>query len=737
MSSLSSFNGTQTNESGMQVAEDTGIDLLHYVKMVRRRKWTIIFSTIIFFTLGLVTLHFSTPIYSATAKIKADPIQPNATSSDQYMMNSMVFLFYETQYEIIQSRKVAENVVEKLDLVSSFKEAQRLAEDEDEDSFIDDFKVWFKEVLDLPAVEKEELTDSDIRTLVADSIRSQLIVDGGTQSQIINITFESPDPNYAAKVVNSVANAYVAFGLQTRLERIEETSEWLSEQLAKLKERLHESEQRLKLFRENSGLVDSTQQQRLASAQLTSLNSELIKAQTRLSQAEELYFQVQKQSGSYESLGPVLESSSVRDLVREESSLANKVNELSERYGEKHPKMIAARSELMAAKLNLSKEISKIVDNIEKEYRLAQTQVKNIQQLIDDTKEQVQSYQGDNFELTRLEREVENNRMIYESFLAKLMETDVSGNYDGSNVSIIDEATVPKYPIKPRIALVLIASILAGVIVGLTTALIRELMTNTFITPDHTEEKLGLPSLGITPLVKRSKNKVVAEKQYISDSRTTFAESINTIRTGIMFSNIGEPPKTILITSTSGSEGKTTLAINLAVAFSQLDKTLLLELDLRKPTVSKKLDLNATKGVTDIITAKASFGDAIVKVDDVSNLDVLTCGTIPTNPMEIIASQKFLSLLERLKETYSYIVIDSPPTLPVSDSCLLAKIVDCSIVAIRAESTKEKMAKEAIHRLNKVGAKINGTVLTQASEQKMSYYGEHYYQDSYYGFEKG
>ena len=315
------------------------------------------------------------------------------------------------------------------------------------------------------------------------------------------------------------------------------------------------------------------------------------------------------------------------------------------------------------------------------------------------------------------------------------MEADVSGDYDASNIRIIDNATIPEFPVKPRASLIVAASLVFGVFFGLVFAFARELMGNVFRTPDQLEQELALPSLGVTPLVKKKKGGVEPEKQYIADQRSTFAEAINTIRTGLIFSNIDNPPKSILITSTNGSEGKTTLAINLAVALSQMDKTLLIEMDLRKPAVGKDLDIKADMGLSDLLSGKTD-ANVFHQVEGAPNLSVITCGTIPPNPMELISSKRFANLLHSLRERFTHIVIDSPPTLPVSDSCVLAKMVDATIIAVKAEETKISMAKETITRLRKVNATITGVVLTQASPQKMSYYGEHYYQDSYYGVEK-
>lgn len=718
------------------------LDFMQYFRVIRRRKFSVILSTLVFVSFGIYYVLNSTPIYQATSKIQADPIQPNATAQDTYIMNSMVFLFYETQYEIIQSRKVAESVVDKLGLIERYKlELEESKASQDDTSWILDLKKGLKSLLLTSETDNDStptLTDAQIKTLLAQGIQAGLTVDGGTQSQIINISFQHDDPVHAANVVNAISESYIQFGLEARLSQIKDTAEWLSEQLEDLRITLQESEDKLRNFRLSQNLMDTEQQQRIANTQLQTLNTELVRAQTQLSQAQELYaqvMQVEREGGDYRSIGPVLQSNTIRDLVREESTLNRKVQELSERYGEKHPKMIAARSDLASAQANLDREAAKIVDNVKKEYSAAQSQERNVRSLIEETRKELQIYQGDSFELTRLEREVENNRRVYESFLGKLMEADVSGDYDASNIRIIDSATVPEYPIKPRIPLIILASLFIGISFGLLFAFTRELMGNVFRTPDQLEQELSLPSLGITPLVERKKNAIEPEKQYIADQRSTFAEAINTIRTGLIFSNIDNPPKSILITSTNGSEGKTTLAINLAVALSQMDKTLLIEMDLRKPAVGRDLGIKADMGLSDLLSGKTD-ANVFHQVDGAPNLNVITCGTIPPNPMELISSKRFSNLLSSLSERFTHIVIDSPPTLPVSDSCVLAKMVDATIVAVKAEETKISMAKETITRLQKVNAKITGVVLTQASPQKMSYYGEHYYQDNYYGFEE-
>lgn len=712
------------------------IDFNHYWKILKRRKWNVIVAIAISIVCAIFYLSKATPIYEASSTIQADPVQPNASAQDQYVMNSMVFLFYETQYEIISSRKVAERVVDKLNLVEKYKIENKLNNENEEGSLLGSTIDWFKGIFQSQEQNKSstnQLTDEQIKTLIAKSIQSNLNVSGGTQSQIIDIKFQSEDPVLASDIVNSISEAYIEFGLESRLSQIQDTAEWLSEQLNDLRKNLQKSEDALRDFRLSQNLMDTEQQQRITNTQLSTLNTELVKAQTDVSQWEELQSQVtsyENGAADIRTLGPVLQSSTVRELVREESILSRKVKELSERYGEKHPKMVAARSDLTSAQLTIENEVNKIVENIKKEYKSAKAQEANIKRLINEKHNELQSYQGDSFELTRLEREVENNRRIYESFLGRLMEADVSGDYDASNIRVIDKATVPEYPVKPRGSLVILFALFLGSICGMLIALAKELLGNVFRTPDQLEKELNVSSLGITPLVLKKDTQ--PELQYIVDQRSNFSEAINTIRTGILFSNIDNPPRTTLITSTHGSEGKTTLSINLAVALSQLDKTVLLELDLRKPVIAKDLAIKNQPGIVDYFADK-SIADIVQKIDTVPQLDVLVCGKIPVNPTELISSNKFSEFLGELKGIYKYIVIDSPPTLPVTDSCVLSKYADATVMAVKAEDTKITTVKESINRLRKVNANLTGVVLTQASKQKLSYYGEHYYQDDYYG----
>lgn len=730
----------QTPQTNVNFDNEEIIDISQYWRTIKRAKWSIIAVTLVCLILGGLIASSAVPIYRASAKILADPQQPNANRNEQYIASALVFLYYETQYEIINSRNIAETVVEKLGLVEKYKKTQTENKSKPVSglsSTIKEIKTEFSALFSKEEkIKKLAPTDAELKIMLASGIQAGIEVSGGKQSQIINVSYTSPDPQEAAEIINAISDAYIQFGLESRLGEVKNTESWLGEQYALLKEKLQDSETKLSTYRSQQGLVDTSQQQRIGNTQLQSLNNELIRAQTNLSAAEEQYFavrNVQKGSKDFYSLGPVLQNKTASGLVTITARTSQKVSELTERYGEKHPSMISARSELKSSQDNLAREVDKIVDNIQKNYKLAQFQVTNINELISKTRSDIQALQTENFSLVSLEREVENNRRIYENFQISLMETSGQSKYTASNVHIIDRATVPKAPFKPNIKLIIVLAGVFGVFFGVVLAFMREALDNTFKTPDAIEEKLKLPALGITPVVKSKKNSAKPEKQYLDDSRSPFAESINTIRTGLLFSNIDNPPKTILVTSATGSEGKSTMAMNLAAAYSNLGKTLLLEVDLRKPSVAKSLTIESKLGLTDLVTGSVAAASEVLYKDNDGKLSVITCGTMARNPLELLSSQRFDKTLESLKTYFDYIILDGPPTLPVSDSCILANKVDGVIFAVKAEDTRIKVAKEAVSRLQKLNANIIGAVLTVAEPQKMSYYGDHYYSGEYYG----
>lgn len=731
---------TNLNNPSLSIEEES-IDIAQYWRVIKRHKFGIFSITLICLIIGVLAAVSATPVYRAATKLIADPIQPNLDTRDQYVNSALIFLFYETQYEIIGSHNIARKAIDKLELLARHKAKQAAQPTEqNSDNFIQQAKAW------LPSVKAQELmpepSDDELRSQLASSIQAKLKVEGGKQSEIITISYEDPDPQLAADITNAIAEAYVEFGLESRLSGAKQTSTWLNDQLDDLKTKLKKSEDALQAFQKSQGMIDTNQQERLAGTRLSTLTTELIRAQTKRSEAEIRYNQVRSKhkNGDYTSLSPILNDRTVQTLEQEATKLSRSVQELSERYGEKHPKMMAARADLNEAKRNLDVEIDKAVDNVRKKYQAALDHEKELKALTTKEKSDLGAIKGSSFELTRLEREVLNNQKLYESFLGRFLEANVSEQYDASNVHVIDAARVPGAPFKPNKPRFIIIALALGLLMGTLLAFLRDHLDSTFKTTEDMEEKLKLPTLGVIPVIRNTKGEdaVKPEHQVLLDSRSQFSESVNNIRTGLLFSDIDNPPKTILITSATAMEGKSTLAANLAASLSQLDSTLLLEVDLRKPTVAKNLDIKPIPGVADQALSKESIlKDAIRKISDGdSKLYVMPAGSFSHNPLELLSSDYFKKLLEQLKKTFTYIVLDGPPVLAVSDAVVVGQLVDSVVVAAKAESTRIQMTQETINRLRKANIHVTGTVLCQADAKRMNYYGSHYYhyQDtSYYG----
>ncbi len=727
--------------------------LVDYWRTVRRQKWGIFGITFSCLIIGALMVLKSVPIYQASVTIHANPVQPKATSGSQYVSTALVWLFYETQYEIIKSRAVAARVVDALGL-EAHEEARRArlkAESAEKKGLfgIDvNWRDWIPEELSwLPKEWQEEKksvgpTIGQMREMLISRLVGGLVVKGGEKSEIISIKYQSPEPEFAADIANAVADAYVAFGLNSRLTSARKTTSWLNNQINELKEKMEESEAALEAYQKNTGMVNTGSRQQLISAKLASLTAEQIRAQTAKSEAEIRYNQVRKikqEGGGYDSLVSVLNSSLVLNLKSKQSEMARRVSEYSERYGEKHPKMIAAKSDLQQANRALQSAINKVVDSVRKEYEVASSQDRKINAMITKQKREIGDVRGKGFALAKLEREVENNRQLYETFLGRFKEEDVAGDYDISNVRIIDRAIVPMAPIKPNKPRMIIISVVIGLMLGIVFAVLRERLDNTFKTLEDLENKLGLPVLGMTPLLKKLKQDESAERYVSAAPRSPFTESINHIRTGVLFSNIDKPPKVILVTSATASEGKTTLSTNLALAFSNLGRTLLIECDLRKPRFGSIFPSEHKHGLTNLVSGQGTLADCAYKNTENTELFVIGAGTLPPNPLEFLSSQSFAKLLEALRSRFEHIIIDAPPVLPVSDAIIVSRMVDGVILAVRSESTTHQMAADALRRLRAAHIQPLGAVLTKGDAARMAHYGSHYYHydSGYYGYGEG
>jgi capsular exopolysaccharide synthesis family protein len=732
----------------MFVADQTEhgrLSILDYWQVIKRYKWSILAFALVAAVIGTLNALSATSIYQAHARLWIKYNQPNISSVQNFEAAPLHWLFFQTQSDIIKSHAVGERVVAKLGLAEPDPQAaakgeigRRASADDVMNRFIAEVKSWLPDEMRPPR--PKPLDARERHAAFVNGIVSGVSVTGGTESEVLVVSYASADPRNAADMANAFAETYIEYGLESRTANVQQATSWLGGRIEELRRKAIQSEDTLRHFQAREGMVDTAKREQIISAKLGTLSAELIKAQSRRSEAQARYAQLKAVldgDSNYDSIASEIDSVIVLEAHREKVQREQRVVELSERYGHKHPKMISAQAERQEADRRLKAEIAKAVDGVRKELELATAQERQFRVRIDEQQLEMQKVSGKAFEMEQLEREVEANRRLYETFLSRFKEADVADEYDVPSARIIDRAMVPSTPFKPNRKRMVLISIFIGIAIGTLIAFLREHLSNTFKTKEDVEERLKLPVIGVLPRLKSSLvGKGQVERHILTDPRSPFAEVINDIRTAILFSHIDTPSKVILITSAVPGEGKTTLVSNLALAFSRRGRTLLIDADLRKGRLQEIAGMQDHPGLTNMLSGGCTPKEAIVSDPEAENLFVLTTGTVPPNPLEILSSKRFSDDLVKLRENFDYIVIDGTPLLPVSDSIVLARQVDATILAVKSDDTTSDVTLDALKRLRAARVEPIGVVMQQVDIRKLRSYGRRYVSaySGYYGY---
>ncbi len=393
-------------------------------------------------------------------------------------------------------------------------------------------------------------------------------------------------------------------------------------------------------------------------------------------------------------------TSMLQQLFQKKAELEITLSENLEYYKEKHPEIIGIRSELDSVE-------SKIEAEKEKELY---TKDKEIQYQI-------------------LKRDVKTNREVYEALLSRIRETEVTGGLKATNIRIIDKATVPRGPVRPNKVKDLIIAFLVGIIGGGGLAFLFNSLDQSIKTPEDIKNYIRLPALASIALPKEDDRE--AKPEFITSQKpySTISEAYRSLRTSIMFTAVEHKRKTLILTSSGPQEGKTTIAINLAIVMAQAgEKTILLDCDLRQPRVEKSFDLNIGNGLTEVLAGKEEI-DSVIHKTHIENLDLITCGSIPPNPSELLGSRRMDEFLQKVEERYDRIIIDSPPVLAVTDAVVLSGKVDGTIVVVKANETNRNAMLKTKEILESVqSSNLIGSILNMVETGKTGgYYYYHYY----------
>ncbi|CAN7400027.1 polysaccharide biosynthesis tyrosine autokinase [Pseudomonas sp. LjRoot71] len=732
----------ERNQSALRQDEsDDEIDLLKLWQTIWRRKWSIMTLVLVVSMVAILVVFSITPIYRAAATLLIEQKSAKVVSIEQvYGLDGAGNEYLQTQFELLKSRALAERVVRQLNLTTHPEFDPRQQPEP-----LIDFKALFANFdfnQAVPVTLPEDLeagldaTEAEIFDEVTKEFMERISIEPQGKSQLVKVQVDMADARMSARAANALANGFIESQLEATMDMSLTATNWMNSRLGELREKLKVAEDRLQAYREAENLVDVQGVSTISAAELSLTGERMIDARRQRAEAESQYRQVQAmRGGGWErlaSIPAVLGHPLIQQFKAEEAKAKAKYEEMSRRYGARHPAMEAARSDLSAASASLRGQVEQVVAGIERTYQLAAANENSLQASFNKNKTQIQDISRKEFKLRELQREVESNRALYDTFMTRLKETAATSDLESANARVVDQAVVPSKPVKPRKGLiVLIAALLAG-FVGVGLTLLLEALNNTFKSTEEVEGRLNIPVLGILPMMKKGERSDLA-RMFSRDTDKSFSESIRTIRTGVVLSGIDHPHKVMVITSSIPGEGKSTVSVNLAFALGQMEKVLLIDADLRRPTLGKSFDFPVgTPGLANLIAGTAKLDECVKHVD---GIDMIGAGTVPPNPLELLSSPRFAKALEVLKSKYERIIIDSPPTQAVSDAIVLSTFANSLIYVIKSDATHIPLVEKGVGQLLQNNAPVSGIVLNQVDIKKAKKYGYSYggYYD-YYGY---
>ena len=704
------------------------IDLAHYWHVVRRQLKKIVALAAVITILTVLVVLSLTPKYSATTTLLIESEEARILSIEEvYGMPGKSSEYLLTQFEILKSRALAERVVKELKLVN-LPEFNPYHSAHGKKFSIKEFILGAAEA---PSQEQ-------ILAKTVDNFWNVISISPVRKTQLVKISVESESADMAAQASNAVANAYIQSQLEAKVGLTKQAVDWLSERMGGLKSRLNDSESQLQTYRDKNKLVDVQGVNTLIAKELSHITEKLVDARSKKLEYQSTFKQLQSIEeltlASLSNLPVILRNPLVVTLRGSESTAALKVAELSKRYGPKHPRMVAAQSDLMAVQNSMLMQMKRLANGIENDFLVAKTQEAALEQALKKVKKNVQSLNRSEFALSGYVREVKGNRALYDTFLKRIRETSETGSLQTANARIVDPAVKPAYPVKPKKKLIVMLALLVSLMFGVALAFLLDALDATIKNAEDIDHKLGYALLGILPLLKGMKEKIDVTKEpneapiraFIHGDNTGFKESVRTLRTGLTLASLEAPVQVMLFTSTVPGEGKTTTSANLAAAYGQMEKVLLIDADMRRPTVAKQLNLTAgSKGLSNAVAYPETLDESVHHIEDLG-IDVMPSGPIPPNPLELLASKNFNAILATLKGRYDRIIIDSAPTHIVSDAAYLSTLVDGVVYVVKADATNDKLVKSGLSRLDESNARILGVVLNQLDLAKEAKYGGDY-----------
>jgi polysaccharide biosynthesis transport protein len=714
-----------------------------YFRVLIKRKWIVLGCLLTIFSVVLIASLRMTRIYEASGTIAIN--KPDTSLNFQNSTTLSLDYFdpteLETEVRILQSDLLALQVIRELNLDRR------------------------------PEFGGKSLTGSSLEPsadpLQVDPARASAILGGfkgnlrvtlSPNSRIIEVYYRSADPATAANVVNTLMQTYVENNFKARFESTMQASDWLQKQLVDMQMKVETSQEKLVRYQKEHEILGIDDKQNIITAKLDELNKELTSAESERMDKEAFYRlaesgdvdAIASSTSSAKSDGSSVQGASqlLETLRSREAELKIQAAELNTQFGPSYPKLAQLNSQIKEVDTQIQSETKKIAGKVRGQYMAALQRENMLHDALELQKQEANKLNESAIEYNLLKRDAETYRQLYEGLLQKLKEAGVSAGLRANNFQIVDSARPPAAPIEPNIPRNLLFSILLGSATGLGLAFLLEGLDNTIRTTEQAQMISGLAPLGMIPLGSKSAREGPNPKRLVIASskeavelvtqvrpQSQMAESYRALRTSLLLSNLGSPPKVIMVTSALPQEGKTTTSINCGVVLAQKGvRVLLIDADLRRPSIHKTLGMGPRSGLSNVLTGSGTLEQSITRSSILPNLYILPAGTPPPNPAELLASGNMRDVLARLREEYDHVVVDTPPSLSVTDAVVLSPRADAVLLVIRSGQTTKQALRRARDILTQVNAKVVGVLLNAVDLSSPDYYYYYEYQGKYSGY---
>jgi capsular exopolysaccharide synthesis family protein len=635
--------------------------------------------------------------------------------------------YYQTQLRILTGRELAGRVVAKLRLenVPEFNgQGQRrtgLA------SVLDTMEAQAKNLVrqatgtsdSAPAPAAKPSTDD-----LANAFLGAVDVEQVRGSRLFNVSITSSDPEFAARAADALASEYVRFNLEYRTDATRKSLDFLAGEIAKQQKKVEDSERAMAEYRETNNALSLEDRQNTVVANLNQMNDQYTRVRTERIQKEALYNQIRKLPPSAVGDAPAVAANpSVQSLRSRLSDLQRQKVQLNERYGPKNPQVIENENAVADTSRLLQNAIVAGVEAIRGEYEATRATEARLAEALKQSEGAAMDLNRKSVGYTVLEREAQSNRGIYEALLQRQNELQIVSNSGGNNTRLMDRAVVPGTPFTPDVRRNYMLGALAGLILSLGLVLAIDYLDDTVKTPEDVTRRLKLPFLGLVPAVKGNNHPLLSQ-----EVPHEFGEAFRALRTSLVFSSGSEGTRVIALTSAQPLEGKTTTACNMAIALAYGgSRVLLIDADMRRPSVSRTLGIENEIGLSHLLTGQATARQAIRRTN-VQNLWVMTAGLTPPNPSELLSSERMKTLVANVQTgPFDWVLIDTPPVLAVTDAVIIAPWVSGVVFVIGSEMTQRRLAQRAVETLQTSRPHVLGAVLNRVDIIRNKYYYSRYY----------